>query len=114
VDRAAIAELPHDFGDRLRPAMNDDLQYLQVFVPEPHDLALSKNVRGNENDLAQLAKLHELHPLDLDTLVDRFLKEMTHVIGNQRMHAYNLLDLVEQLWGELSRRDVDAGVLSVR
>jgi hypothetical protein len=114
VDNAAIAEFPYDFEDRLVPAMEDELENLVIFVPEANDLSLSKLIRASDSDLDQIVLLHDAHPLDVDALINRFLNEMTHVIGNRRMQAYNLLDCIERLWGERTRERVQERVLSVR
>jgi hypothetical protein len=41
---SGIADLPYDYGDRVRRVM-EHLRNLRVFVPERHDLVLSKIIR---------------------------------------------------------------------
>lgn len=102
VQNAAVADLPWNYEDRLRRVM-PHLRHLEVVVPEAHDLVLSKLIRGAEHDIEQIAALHRQHPLDPDTLVDRFTTEMSHRIGDPRTLELNLLHCVELLWGELAR-----------
>lgn len=111
IDRAGVAELPYDFEDRTREILQDELSHLAVSVPDPVDLALSKLLRGDDHDLDQIAELHAVAPLDMETLVSRFEREMTHVIGNRRMQAYSVLDCVERLWGVLARKRVEPRLL---
>jgi len=46
-------------------------------------------------------------PFDLEILVDRFMNEMRHVIGENRWIRLNFVGLVEELFGETAGKDVD-------
>src|SRR5688500_6263488 len=68
--KSAQAEPPYNFEDRLQPAM-PELERLVVKIPERHDLALMKMLRGYKHDLDTIAAIHEQSPLDLETLITR-------------------------------------------
>jgi len=97
---AGVADVPYHARDRLQKEPTPWTN-LHVFMLEPHDLALSKAVRGNEHDLAAIEQLHRVAPLDLDTLVTRYLDEMGHAIGDPVRLDTNLVLLIERLYGEV-------------
>jgi hypothetical protein len=111
VNRSTVADYPHNYEDRLERVMGE-LKYLEVFILEKHDLALSKAVRCNDHDLKQLSEIHEADPFNCDTLVSRFRDEMDHATGDRDVRRSNFLDLIERLFGELKREAV-AAVLPV-
>ncbi len=96
---AGVADPPREFEGRLRRVL-PHLRRLTVLVPEKHDLALMKAVRGLEHDLAALERLHRVSPLDCDTLVSRFQEEMGQAIGDPRRLRGNFLGLIERLFPE--------------
>jgi hypothetical protein len=100
--QAGVADAPHGYEERLKREM-PELKKLEVWVLEKHDLALSKIVRGYEHDEQHVVALHGIDPLDLDTLINRFIGEMGHVIGEPRRIELNFLECVERLFGELAR-----------
>ena len=97
---ASVADAPWNYEDRLQ-RLFPDFERLRVLVPEKHDLVLCKLVRAYPNDMVHIQELHDRDPLDLDTLVDRTLGEMTHVIGGVEKFRASLADCVERLWGEV-------------
>ena len=100
VSDTAVAEVPIDYEDRLQRQLAD-LPRLTVFALEKHDLALSKAVRAEENDLAAMDELHKLNPLDEGTLVTRYLNEMDQANGRRRGLDENFLLLISRLYGEM-------------
>jgi hypothetical protein len=64
-------------------------------------------VRCDEHDLQQLEELHAKNGLDLDVLVERFRMEMTHAMGDPKQIRERFLDMIERLFGELSRIKAD-------
>jgi hypothetical protein len=110
---SGIAQIPADFEERLVRVLRQ-LQKLQIHVLDRHDLAASKLVRGNEHDRQQLAQLHELVPLDLDTLVVRFKELMRDFVGDPTEPWWALRHLVGELWGELEAADVDVELRRLR
>lgn len=88
--------------------MIDDLVRLSLFVPERHDLALMKIVRGYEHDLQAIWEMHQANAFDLQVLVRRFRAEMTHVVGKREGLRLSFLAAVERLFG----REIAVGVES--
>lgn len=87
---------------------------LTVFALEKHDLALSKAARGQQNDFDALKKLHELSPLDAETLISRYLAEMEHAIGNVRQRDYSFLMLITHLFDEIAHVRAERRVTAYR
>jgi hypothetical protein len=98
-ERSGVADGPYDFEDRLLRAM-PRLARLTVLVPERHDLALMKAVRGDQADFAKLQAIHERKPFDLSVLLRRYEEEMGHVVIDPRRLRGNFLLLVESLFPE--------------
>ena len=97
--RAAIGDMPWNYQHRLLREL-PGLERLCVFVPERHDLVLSKVMRCHEGDLQCIEQIHRKHPLDRGLLIDRFVTEMSHAIGHPERILANLLLCVERLFGE--------------
>jgi hypothetical protein len=102
IEPTPVADLPYEFESRLVKVL-PNLRYLDIYVPEAHDLALSKLVRAHAGDLAALEALHARNPLSFDTLVQRYRCEMTHAIGDPRRLDQNFLVGVHVLFGEIKR-----------
>jgi hypothetical protein len=65
-----VSDASYHYEDRVRRiAMR--LKKLRILVPERHDLALVKVVRGDRHDEDMIAEIHARHPLKLDTLRPR-------------------------------------------
>ncbi len=79
------------------------LERLTVVIPEKHDLALMKVVRGHDRDLEAIRSLHERSPLDCDLLVRRWREEMGQAIGEPRRLRDNFLALIESVFPERLR-----------
>lgn len=56
-------------------------------------------VRGYENDIQTIEDMHSARCFDMDTLVERFMSEITQVIGNHRMIRLSFLLMIEKLFG---------------
>lgn len=111
LSNAAVADVPWNYQDRLICVL-PELRKLSVFTLEKHDLALSKVIRGSEQDLQQLAELHRLQVLDFETLVNRFITEMDHVIGDPKLLLLSFVVLIEELYGELQGIEVRRRVMT--
>jgi hypothetical protein len=111
LEKSGVADAPFDFEARLERVL-PHLQRLQVMVPEKHDLVLMKAMRCYEHDLQAIAEIHAYSPLDLETLVQRFLDEMNPIGDPQRIRG-NILAVVERLFPdavkEVAGRLHDAG-----
>jgi hypothetical protein len=99
LEQAAVADAPYGFEDRLVRTM-PSLRRLRVMLPEKHDLALMKIVRGDETDVAGLAAAHREDPLDYEVLVSRYEEEMGSAIGDPSRLRLNMLRLIEELFPE--------------
>jgi hypothetical protein len=99
VSFAAVADAPYDFEDRLTPVTGLGLTRLTVVVPERHDLALMKMLRGYQHDIEVIEQIHQRQPLSLDVLRARFGSEMSHVIADPRIVRLNFYLVVERLFG---------------
>ena len=108
-----IWDAPYDYEDRLRP-IEMGLQKLQLLVPEKHDLALMKVVRGQKNDQDAIEQIANRVGLDRATLVFRFKNDMTHAIGNHRFLVQNFLAVIEMLFGEHEADQVNSELESDR
>ena len=98
-EQSGVADGPYDFEDRLLRAM-PRLARLTVLVPERHDLALMKTLRGDQADFAKLQAIHDRKPFDLAVLLRRYEEEMGHVVIDPRRLRRNFLALVESLFPE--------------
>ncbi len=104
ISNSMIAQLPAGYEERLVRVL-PDLTKLEVRVLDSHDLAASKLLRGNEHDRQQLAQLHALAPLDLDTLVARYRDLIADYVGDPTEPMLSLRHLVQELWGEIAAVD---------
>lgn len=102
VRHSGVAQAPWNFQDRLERQL-PELEHLQVWVMEKHDLALSKTVRGDEHDEQHIVEIHRSVGLDYDVLVQRFRSEMASVVGDLERIRAQFLQLIELLFGELKR-----------
>ncbi|MEP6654063.1 MAG: DUF6036 family nucleotidyltransferase [Myxococcales bacterium] len=99
LSKAAVADPPWNFEDRLDKLEDLGLVKLEIFVPERHDLALMKTVRGYAHDVEVLQEMHSVRPFDLDTLVSRFKSEMGQAVTDHRLFRTNFVVLVERTFG---------------
>ena len=98
-EQSGVADGPYHFEDRLLRAM-PRLARLTVLVPERHDLALMKTVRGDQADFAKVRAIHGRRPFKLSVLLQRYEEEMGHVVIDPRRLRGNFLALVESLFPE--------------
>ena len=101
-ERSGVADGPYHFEDRLLRAL-PSLKRLILLVPERHDLALMKTLRGDQADFAKLRAIHQRAPLELSVLLQRYEEEMGHVVIDARRLRGNFLALVESLFPEAAR-----------
>ena len=106
VDSAAVGDVPYESESRLRRVL-PQLHRLEVYVPEKHDLALSKIMRCHEGDLAGIESLHRRHELDAETLATRYMEEMNHVIGEPTRIDLHLFAAIERLFGAVPAEAVE-------
>jgi hypothetical protein len=99
VGSAAVADLPANYEDRLRPVRGLRLRNLAVWIPDKYDLTLSKAVRGYQHDLDAIEGIHRHHRLSQATLIARFEAEMTAAIADPRRVRLNVAMVVARLFG---------------
>lgn len=96
-EHSGVADGPYDFESRLKRTL-PTLKKLKIFVPEKHDLALMKVLRGDEHDLEAIEGIHRLSPLDAEVLVQRYVEEMGAVVGEPSRIRGNFLSMIERLF----------------
>ena len=101
VTRSGVAQAPDGYEERLvrQPTGGE---FLELYVLEKHDLAISKALRGDERDRQHLVALHQQSPLEFETLVSRFRDDLLPVyVGDSAPITDYFLWVVEELFGEL-------------
>jgi Nucleotidyltransferase of unknown function (DUF6036) len=97
---AGVAEIPNDAELRFK-TVSIGLKKLVVRVPDRYDLALSKTIRGYDNDLQVIREMHERKPFALDRLVTIFETEMDGMVTtDKRSLRLNVAVLVATLFGD--------------
>lgn len=98
-----VAELPHNYEDRLERQL-PELQWLEVWTLEKHDLVLSKAIRCREHDRQQIIEVRDNVGLDFNVLVERFCSEVhPQAVGQEVPRRDYFLTVVRDLFGELKR-----------
>jgi hypothetical protein len=106
VSYVGLHEPPYAFESRLTVLKNPAFNKLHLYMPERHDLALMKMVRGYENDIQAIEEIHQTYPLELDIFIERFMDEMTQVSGNPSYIRLNFLLMVEALFSPEEAEEV--------
>ena len=97
---AGVAEIPNDAELRFK-TVSIGLKKLVVRVPDRYDLALSKTIRGYDNDLQIIKEMHEKKPFSLDRLVVLFETELDGMVTkDNRALRLNVAVLVATLFGD--------------
>jgi hypothetical protein len=99
IGSAAVADLPLNYEDRLRPARGLRLHKLTMVFPDKYDLALAKAVRGYQHDLDAIEGIHRHHRLSPATLITRFETEMGAAIVDPRKIRLNMAMVAARLYG---------------
>lgn len=107
VQYVGVFDPPYAYEYRLVPMQRPKLQKLKICFPERHDLALMKMVRGYENDIQTIEEIHQSNPLDLETLLKRFMEEMTQVNANPNVVRTNFILLIGSLFGSKQQKEID-------
>lgn len=107
LQRVAVHHGPEGLDERWETAsVEPPLQRLTVLIPERHDLVLLKLSRGFSHDLEGVYEIHRAQPLELKTLVQRYLD--TWVTGSRTDFRISFLLALEKMFG----KDVADGVES--
>ncbi|MCW8927143.1 MAG: DUF6036 family nucleotidyltransferase [Xanthomonadales bacterium] len=107
ISHVGVFEPPYNYENRISQLDKSDFKNLRLFVPERHDLALMKMVRGYENDIQAIEEIHQAAPFEFDILVDRFMNEMTQAIGRPGEIRLNFLLMIETLFGNELTQEAD-------
>ena len=100
ISKAGVASPPINFEDRLVDVPIEGLTHLRIVVPEAHDLALMKTVRGEAHDLDAIEDIHRSSPLSLATLIERYHETRSTIIGPEFRFKGGFLSLVARLFGD--------------
>lgn len=107
VSEVAVADAPWHYEERLVDITPADFRYLNIMVPEKHDLILMKVLRGDAHDFQHIREIAQKHPIEYHTLLERFINEMNHVMGNPEIIRISFLYLIEQLFGSEKVREAE-------
>lgn len=90
---------PYHYRRRRKRAKIRGLKRLKVYTPDVYDWALMKVMRFRDRDIKHIMEAHQKIGFKKNTLLRRFLSEMSHVIGNPSEIVYNFLLMVKMLFG---------------
>jgi hypothetical protein len=96
-----VLDYPWHAEDRLQRVL-PELEQLEVWLLEPHDLVLSKVIRWHDGDEEDVLELHQAKRLSQGTLIERYITEMTHVTGDPRRIGLNFVECIDRLFGEIA------------
>jgi len=96
---AGVWDGPYSYRSRRLPVELPGLKNLRIYVPERHDWALMKIIRLKQKDREHILKVRDAVGFDPDAFLERFLGDMTHVIGRKEDLVYNFLAMMEDLFG---------------
>jgi hypothetical protein len=90
---ATVPQLPESYEQRVIEVFVDVFQHLRLWVLDPHDLALSKLERNQDQDREDVKHLARAVPLDLELLKTRYEREVRPFLGRPDRE-----DLTLKLW----------------
>ncbi len=96
LSQAGVADGPYNFEDRLVEYKKMALKNLVVKVPEIHDFILMKTIRGYEHDLEVIQEICKKNQVKRELLVERFEREMDHIVGDRKRFELNLKAILER------------------
>lgn len=88
-----IATVPENYAERLTEIFEGEFQNIRLFALDPYDVALAKIERNIQRDRDDVKHLARVTPFDLETLKDRYEKELRVYLGNPERE-----DLTLRLW----------------
>src|SRR4029078_13096686 len=98
IEKAGVSDGPYHYEDRIQ-TVSMRLKMLRILVPERHDLALMKVVRGDRHDEDMIAESHTHRARKLDVLLGRFEEDMGKVTKDERILRTQFRALVSRLFG---------------
>ncbi len=99
-----VATVPDSYAERLTEIFPGGFKHLRLFGLDPYDLALSKIERNTQRDRDDVKHLARIVPFDLDTLQERYQKELRPDLGNPERE-----DLTLKLWIEVIEEERQHG-----
>lgn len=100
MDVAGVWDGPYEYRSRRIRVRLPGVKNLIIYVPEKHDWALMKIMRLKDKDRRHIKEVFGKVGFDPDVFLDRFLSEMTHVIGRKRDILVNFVLMMSLLYGE--------------
>lgn len=100
VQYAGVDSMPENYEDRLTELFPAHFQNPRLFIPDPHDLILSKLCRNIERDRQDVEFLATTNHLDADVLRERYKELVPNLIGPRNRHDATLEFWVEAYFGE--------------
>jgi hypothetical protein len=108
VSKVSVASPPLNFEDRLIQGVVPGLVHLQVWVPEAHDLAMMKVVRGEAHNLDAIEDMHRISPLSPAVLLERYRETLsTHICPETRLKVH-FLAMIARLFGDRRAESLEA------
>lgn len=100
LDCVTIASVPESYEERLTEMFVGAFNHLRLFALDPHDLALSKLARNEQQDRDDVRYLAKTIPLDLEVLKERYATELQYQMGVPEREDNTL-----RLWIEMIEED---------
>jgi hypothetical protein len=101
IDQVGVTNFPDDYESRLQRAW-PVWEKLRLWIPEPHDLALTKLERSNERDVRDVMFLAEADLINQEMLIERFESEMEPYLTGRtpKWHRTTLNMWIAACWPE--------------
>jgi len=99
LDFVTVSPTIYNHEDRLRPLFPGKWQHIELYVLDPYDIALSKILRNEPFDRADVMHLARTIPFDLSVLKHRYKEEVRPYLGIPEREDHTLqlwLDMIEE------------------
>lgn len=111
---AGVWDAPYEYRKRRKRIRLPGIDRLRIYVPEKHDWALMKIVRAKDKDLQHIKEVNAKVGFKSGVFLNRFVSEMTHVIGSKKNLLWNFLAVMAELYGDEEAERMRAYILSDR
>ena len=105
-----IYDAPYYYESRREILETPELRRIHILVPERHDWALMKVMRLSDKDMEHVVDVAHRYGFDADIFLERFQKEMTHVMGDKGNLKWMFLSLMGTLFGPEVRARMRASI----
>ena len=101
IDQVGVASFPDEYESRLQRAW-PIWSKLRLWIPEPHDLALTKLERSNDRDIRDVIFLAQASLINRGELIKRFESELEPYLSGPTptWHRTTLNMWIEACWPE--------------